>query len=64
MADEERLTRQDLIYAAQALRVAARVSEKKSQDPTFSSSGEIFARAAESQDALAAKFDRIAKTMR
>ena len=60
---EERLTRQDLIYAATALRQAARISEKQSSDPTFHSSRKTFRHAMQVKDELAAKFDRIAKGM-
>jgi hypothetical protein len=60
---EERTTRQDLIYAATALRQSARIAEKRAQDPTFHSSRTIFEHQAESEDALAAKLDRIAKRM-
>jgi hypothetical protein len=57
VAEDERLTRQDLIYTVQALRVSARVAERNSQRSKFSSSQQIFARAAVSQDALAPKFE-------
>lgn len=61
---EERLTAQDLIYAATALRQSARISERRAADPTFHSTRETFLHAMQSQDALAAKFDRIAKRMK
>lgn len=61
---EERLTRQDLIYAATALRQAARISERQAGDPTFHSCRETFRHAMQVKDELAAKFDRIAQRMR
>jgi len=61
---EERLTRQDLIYAATALRQSARLAEKQSKDPGLTSMRLTFARLAETRDALAAKFDRIAGQMK
>lgn len=57
------LTRQDLIYAAHALRVSAGQSEQRCNDPVFMSSHEIFRNAAKSQRELADKFERVAKRM-
>ncbi len=57
------ITRQDLLYAAAALRQAARAAEKQATDPGFTSIKTVFERAAKEQDELAAKFDRIATTM-
>lgn len=56
----ERLTKQDLIFAAHALRVSASVSEKRAEKPAFFSSRDIFLRAAKDQRELADKFDRVA----
>lgn len=57
----EALTKQDLIFAAHALRVSAGVSEKEAENPAFFSSRDIFLGAAKSQRELAQKFDRVAK---
>lgn len=57
------LSRQDLIYAARALRVAALVDEKKAEEPVFFSSRDIFKNAAQAQRALADKFERVAGQM-
>jgi hypothetical protein len=61
---EERLTRQELIYIARALRVAAGVDDTKAQDGEFISSRSIFEKAASEQRDLAAKVERIAKRTR
>ena len=57
----ERLTKEDLTFAAHALRVSAGVSEERGKDPVFFSSREIFLRGAKDQRELAEKFERIAK---
>jgi hypothetical protein len=61
---DEKLTAQDLIYAAKALRQAAVASEKQAQDPAFISSRDIFESAAKGEREVAAKFERLAKRMR
>lgn len=53
-------TFQELIYAATALRRQARWSEEQAKDPQYGSTREVFIRAAQGQDVLAAKFQRIA----
>lgn len=58
----ERLTRQDLIYAAHALRIAANASEEQAKRPLPSSSKAVFESSAQSQRELAEKFERIAKS--
>lgn len=60
----EKLTKQDLKFAAHALRISAGVSEGRAEDPAFFSSRDIFARAAKDQRALAEKFERVAKVTR
>lgn len=57
----EKLTKQDLIFAAHALRVSATVSEQQAENPAFFSSRDIFLGAAKSQRELAQKFERVAK---
>lgn len=57
----ETLTKQDLIFAAHALRVSAGVSEKQAENPAFFSSRDIFLQAAKDQRELAQKFDQVAK---
>lgn len=57
------LSRQDLIYAARALRVAALVDERKAEEPVFFSSRDIFKNAAQAQRDLADKFERVAGQM-
>jgi hypothetical protein len=59
-AEEERLTAQHLIYAASALRKAARTSEKNAVGPTFLSNRDAFEREARVRDGLGAKFEGIA----
>lgn len=60
----ESLSRQELIYAARALRVEASLTEAKAQDPKYGTAQATFARSAESLRTLADKFDRVAKAMR
>lgn len=60
----ERLTSQDLIYAATALRQSARTYEKRAADPAFHSCRETFLHTMRVNDDLAAKLDRIAKCMK
>jgi hypothetical protein len=60
----EELTRQELIYVANALRQAARLAEKQAADPGFTSMRRVFERSAMDQDALSDKVERIAKRMR
>jgi hypothetical protein len=60
----EEITKQDLILAAAALRQAARMSEKKAADPLLTLTRKTFERQERTEDALAAKFDRIAKLMK
>jgi hypothetical protein len=57
----EQLTRQDLIYIARALRVAAGVDDAKAADGEFISSKPVFEKSAREQRALAEKVERIAK---
>lgn len=57
----EKLTKQDLVFAAHALRVSAGVSEERGKNPAAFSSRDIFLRAAKDQRELAEKFDRVAK---
>lgn len=57
----EKLTKQDLIFAAHALRVSANVSQQQAENPAFFSSRDIFLGAARSQRELAEKFERVAK---
>ena len=57
------LTAQDLIYAAAALRADARRAERQAADPQYASSRHVFEHAVREDDALAAKFDRIAKAL-
>ena len=64
MPEPATLTRQDLIYAAAALRQAARLAERQAADPSFTSMRATFERSAREHDTLAAKFDRIAKHMK
>ena len=59
----ETLTRQELIYAAHALRVDAAQAEAQAKDPKFLSSRDIFLEAANSKRLLSAKCERIAKSM-
>ncbi len=59
----EKLTTQDLIFAASALRVSAIVSEQRAEEPGFFSSRDIFLRAAKDERELAEKFERVAKVM-
>ena len=61
---EEQLSRQELIYIACALRVAAGVADSEAGDGKFFSSRAIFERSASDQRALADKVERIAKQMR
>jgi hypothetical protein len=58
---DEQLTRQDLIYIARALRVAAGVDDAKAADGEFISSRPAFERSASEHRALAEKVERIAK---
>jgi hypothetical protein len=60
---QERLTRQELLNCAHALRRAARLSEKDAANPGFTSMRATFAESARSQDELAAKVERIAEAM-
>jgi len=60
----EQLTRQDLIYIARALRVAAGVDDAKAADGEFISSKPLFQKSAGEQRARAEKVERIAKRMR
>jgi predicted deacetylase len=60
MAEEERLTAQDLIYGASALRQATRTKEKKAVEPRLLSSTDAFEREARARDGLGAEFQRIA----
>jgi hypothetical protein len=60
----EKLTKQDLAFAAHALRISAAASEKRAETPAFFSSRDIFLRGAREQRELAEKFERIAKRMR
>jgi hypothetical protein len=60
---EERLTRQDLIYIARALRVAAGVGDAKAADGEFMSSRAVVEKSAGEPRALAEKVERIAKRM-
>jgi hypothetical protein len=57
------LTAQDLIYAATALRAAARRTEERAADPTFHASKVIFEDAARAKDELARKMDRVATAL-
>lgn len=57
------LTRQDLIYAASALRESAHAAKAQGENPTLISSSELFLRAYRVEMELAEKFDRIAKRM-
>ncbi len=57
------LTAQDLIYAVAALRAGARRAERQAADPQYASSRHVFEHAARGNDALAAKFDAIAKAL-
>lgn len=57
----EKLTKQDLIFAAHAFRVSAGVSQQQAENPAFFSSRDIFLGAAKSQRELAEKFERVAK---
>jgi hypothetical protein len=58
---DEHLTRQDLIYIARALRVAAGVDDAKAADGEFISSKTVFQKSAREQRTLAEKAERIAK---
>jgi hypothetical protein len=60
IAEEGRLTAQHLIYAASALRKAARTCEKNAVGPTFLSSRDAFEREARIRDGLGVKFEGIA----
>jgi hypothetical protein len=60
----ESLTRQELIYAAKALRQAARTAEKQAADPGFTSMRQVPAESARAQDELAAKCERMAKQIK
>jgi hypothetical protein len=55
--DDDRITRQDLIYAAHALRESASRAEEKAKSSTHSLS-EVNIAVAKSQRALADKFER------
>lgn len=58
----EKLTKQDLTFAAHALRVAAGVSDKEAENQKlFPSSRDIYLAAAKSQRELAQKYERVAK---
>lgn len=59
----EELTRQDLIYIARALRIAAGVADAKATEAEFISSRPAFQKSAGEQRALAEKVERIAKRM-
>jgi hypothetical protein len=52
---DEHLTRQDLIYIARALRVAAGVDDAKAADREFISSKTVFQKSAREQRTLAEK---------
>ena len=54
------LAAQDLIYAATALRAAARCSAERGADPLYGSTQEVFRRAARGTEELAKKIQRIA----
>jgi hypothetical protein len=58
---DEHLTRQDLIYIARALRVAAGVDDAKAADGEFISSKTVFQKSAREQRTLAEKVKLIAK---
>jgi hypothetical protein len=58
------LTSQDLVYAAQACRAAARKAESDARDPKHVSSRQAFELAAQVYDELAEKCDRIATASR
>jgi hypothetical protein len=60
IAEDERLTAQHLIYAASALRKAARTNEKNAVELTFLSSPDAFEREAQVRDGLGVKFEDIA----
>jgi hypothetical protein len=59
----DRLTAQDYIYAASALRAEAVRAQEWAKDPAQGASRQIYERAAVVYRELAAKFDRIAKRL-